>query len=82
MPEQSGVVVTLADIYHAQQEQAVLLAEIKGALALQSQQDRNDKATLTDHESRLRKVEAKVYAVGGVAALLAALPGLWAVFGT
>ena len=50
----AGFVVTLADIYHAQQETTVKLAEISGALALQSQQDRNDQARLADHETRLR----------------------------
>ena len=65
------MVVTLADIYAAQQEQAVILAEIKGSLALQSQQDRNDKAVLTDHESRLRKLEMKVYALPSAATLIA-----------
>lgn len=81
MDQHGGVVVTLADIYSAQQEMAVKLAEIGGAIALQSAQDRNDSATLADHENRIRKVEAKVYALPSVATLISAAALLWAVFG-
>jgi len=76
-----GVVISLADIYAAQQETVISLAEIKGALALQSQQDRNDKATLSDHEGRLRKVEAKVYALPGLATLVGVGSLAYSVFG-
>lgn len=77
-----GVVITLASIYETQQEMLITLAEIKGTLALQAQQDRNDKATIVDHEARIRGLEMKVYALPGVATLLAAGSLGWAVFGT
>lgn len=64
--------VSLEKIYETQQETLVTLAEIKGTLALQSQQDRNDASTLVDHESRIRKLESKIYALPGAATLISA----------
>lgn len=78
---QGGVTITLASIYDTQQEMLVTLAEIKGSLALQAQQDRNDKAIIVDHETRIRKLEMKVYAVPGAMTLLTAGALAWSIFG-
>jgi hypothetical protein len=79
--DNNGVVISLANIYDKLQETVVTLAEIKGSLALQSLEGRNDKATLTDHESRIRKVEAKVYALPGLATLIGVGSLAYSVFG-
>lgn len=79
--QHGGVVITLGSIYETQQEMLVKLAEIGGTLALQAQQDRNDKAVLVDHESRIRKLEMKVYALPSVATLIALASFAWMVFG-
>jgi hypothetical protein len=76
-----GVVVTLADIYRVQQETTIALTEIKTAIALQSHQDRADGITLSDHETRLRKVELKVLSIPSLGVLIAGAALAWSVFG-
>lgn len=73
--------VTLSDIYKGQLEQSVLLAEIKGSVALQAQQGQTGASIQSDHETRLRKVESKVYAIPGFAGLLALGSLAYTIFG-
>ena len=77
MNPEHGVMVTLADVYATQQEMLVTLAKIEGALALSAQTDQVDKATLADHESRLRKVEVKMYALPGAGVVITTAALLW-----
>ncbi len=74
MSDQSEVVITLKDVYLEVQKMNALLAPLVdpnvGVVAKQQ-----------DHESRLRRLEMKVYAIPGVSVLLMAGGLAWSVFG-
>jgi hypothetical protein len=74
MSEQTEVVITLKDVYLEVQHLTKMLTPLvdpnTGVVAKQQ-----------DHESRLRKLEMKVYAIPGAMTVLSAGGLAWAVFG-
>jgi hypothetical protein len=74
MSDQTAVVITLKDVY----DEVVILNK---RLAPLLDPDVGVIAKQQDHETRLRRLEMKVYAVPGVMTLLSAAGLAWSVFG-
>lgn len=79
--ETTVVTITLGDIYATQLQQGVILTEIQSTLALAALQVSYASEVVKDHEGRLRKVEAKVYALPSVATVVAVAALAWSIYG-
>lgn len=75
MSDQTEVVITLKDVYLEVQHLTRMLTPLVDP-------NTGVVATQLDHESRLRKVEAKVYALPGISTLIALGSLGWAIFGS
>lgn len=70
MSDTSEVVITLREVYEKQQEQGVVQQEINGKLdRLLDKHDRIDER-VSDHETRIRLLEKRVWGLPSLAAVL------------
>lgn len=62
--------VTLRDVYETQQEQVKTMAVMSAKLDLYIGINTEKQKLVTDHETRLRSMERKIYSLPGVATII------------
>ena len=72
--------ITIRDVYDVQQKQIATMAAMSSKLDLYIGLNTEKEKAVVDHENRIRSMERKVYALPGVASLIAIAGLLVAIF--